>query len=102
MRFPDEDIELQRLIQKIGVVSPKQAGTLESVGQTTINERVKAGEYESYLDGASRKITIRSILKRRERLLAAAVDTVSSRKPPRPRSRKSSQEIADQTVAETT
>jgi hypothetical protein len=32
---------------------------------------IKAGEYESFLDGGSRRITLRSIKKRQEQLLAA-------------------------------
>jgi hypothetical protein len=81
MRILNDD-ELQALIQKIGVVSPRQAGVIDNVGMTTVHERIKNGEYESFLDGASRKITLRSILERRKRLLAAAAEATSPRRPP--------------------
>jgi hypothetical protein len=81
MRLLDDDIELQRLIAKIGAVSPRQAGLIDNIGQTKVSELIKSGEYESYLEGGSRKITLRSMIERRKRLLAAA-PAASSRTPP--------------------
>jgi hypothetical protein len=72
VRLIDDDPEIQRLIAKIGVVSPRQAGVIDNIGQTRVFDLIKSGEYESYLDGGSRKITLRSVIARRERLLAQA------------------------------
>lgn len=51
------------------VVSPKAASRLLDLGVTRIYELIKAGELESYRDGAARKITMRSIRSRVERQL---------------------------------
>ena len=54
------------------VVSPKRAMELLDCGQTRLYELLASGELESFKDGSSRKITLRSILRRTRRLLAAA------------------------------
>ena len=51
-------------------VSPKKAGVILDLGQTTIYELIKNGELESYQEGRARKITMRSIRCRIERLIA--------------------------------
>jgi hypothetical protein len=51
------------------VTSPRRAAALLDCGVTRVYELINSGELESYLDGASRKITIRSIRARIERLL---------------------------------
>jgi hypothetical protein len=83
MRVLDEDPELQALIEKIGVLSPRRVGIVDDVGQTKVNERIKLGEerggYDSFLDGSARKIPIASILRRRQRLLAEAAKPVRKR-----------------------
>ena len=53
------------------VVSPKRAMQLLDLGMTRLYELIKSGELESYKEGTSRKITMRSIRARPERLLAA-------------------------------
>jgi hypothetical protein len=53
-------------------VSPKKAAHIEQCGLTELYERLNNGEYETYLDGAKRQITLRSIRARQERKLAAA------------------------------
>jgi hypothetical protein len=57
-------------------VSPKRAGLLLDKGQTSIYAAINAGELEAYKDGASTKITMRSIRayiqRRLERSQAAA------------------------------
>jgi hypothetical protein len=44
---------------------------LLDLGMTRLYELIKSGELESYKEGTSRKITMRSIRARPERLLAA-------------------------------
>jgi excisionase family DNA binding protein len=51
------------------VVSPKVAGRMLDVGETTIYALIGSGQLESYKDGKSRKILVRSIHARIERLL---------------------------------
>ena len=64
------------LFERIGSVSPRQACILHGVGLTRLYELINSGELESYLDGKARRITVRSLVARRNRLLAAS----SSRK----------------------
>jgi hypothetical protein len=54
------------------VVSPKVAKYLLGIGTTKLWELIGTGELESYLDGASRRITLASIKARVARQLAAA------------------------------
>jgi hypothetical protein len=53
-------------------VSPRQACILLDCGITHLYDLIGSGELESYLDGRSRKITMRSIHARHEHLLATA------------------------------
>jgi excisionase family DNA binding protein len=53
-------------------VSPRQACQLINVGITYLYDLINNGELESYLEGRSRKITMRSIRARQDRQLAAA------------------------------
>jgi hypothetical protein len=46
-------------------------------------KRLNAGEYETFLDGAARMITVRSIRARQERLLAETPGTPRERPSPR-------------------
>jgi hypothetical protein len=80
MRVIIEDPDLQKLLAKIGSVSPKQAGVIDGIGLTKVHELIRSGDYESYLEGSSRRITLRSMIARRERLLAEAKTS-----PPPPR-----------------
>lgn len=68
-------------------VSPKEAAQIENCGITSIYGRLD--EYETYLDGASRKITLRSIRARQERKLAEARDIKRPAGPGRPKADKS-------------
>jgi excisionase family DNA binding protein len=52
------------------VVSPVRAKAMLDCGTTTLYAMIAAGELESYRDGKSRKITVRSIKARIERMLA--------------------------------
>lgn len=54
------------------VVSPKEAARLLNLGVTKIYELIARRQLESYRDGASRKITTRSICAYVERRLEAA------------------------------
>jgi hypothetical protein len=54
------------------VVSPKVAKYLLGIGTTKLWELIRAGELESFLDGASRRITLASIKARVARQLATA------------------------------
>jgi excisionase family DNA binding protein len=65
----DDDAEL---IERYGAVSPRRACTLLGVGNTRLYELMNSGELESYREGKSRRITLRSILARRNRLMAEA------------------------------
>jgi hypothetical protein len=53
-------------------VTPKTARQIEQCGITELYRRINSGEYETYLDGGKRMITMRSIQARRERKLAEA------------------------------
>jgi hypothetical protein len=66
-------------------VPPKAAARMENCGLTEFYRRLNSGEYESYLDGGKRLITVRSIRARQERLLKAA--SGSPRQNPSPRGR---------------
>jgi hypothetical protein len=67
-------------------VSPRQAGHLLNIGQTRVWVLIGSGELESYKEGRSRKITMRSIRARHERQLAAAHGATEIAQP-RPRGR---------------
>jgi Helix-turn-helix domain len=54
------------------VVRPKLACLMLDVGVTRLYELIKAGELESFKDGGARKITMRSIRARVDRLLKQA------------------------------
>jgi hypothetical protein len=64
-------------------VRPKTLAELEDCCLAEIYKRLNAGEYESYLDGAARMITLRSVRARHERLAATASQQLS-RHPGRP------------------
>jgi hypothetical protein len=64
-------------------VSPWKATHIEQCGLTELYERLNRGEYETYLDGSKRQITMRSIRARQERLLAAASGTPRENSSPR-------------------
>ena len=68
-------------------VSPRQSCILLDIGTTRLYELINDGELESYLDGRSRKIMMRSIRDRQERLLAAAGATGAARQAAQPRRR---------------
>jgi excisionase family DNA binding protein len=59
-------------------VSPSEAFRLLGVGNTYGYELIKAGELESYKDGKLRRITMRSIKKRIDRLLANQSEAASA------------------------
>jgi hypothetical protein len=59
-----------------------ETAELEGCHANTVRKRIKDKEYESYLDGGIRKVTRRSVLARRNRLLQE--QTVSPTLPPPP------------------
>jgi len=68
-------------------VSPKQACLLLSVGNTRLYQLIGSGELETYKEGRSTKVTMRSIRARHERQLAAhgATELAQPRRRGRPR-----------------
>jgi excisionase family DNA binding protein len=53
-------------------VSPRKACVLLGIGNTRLYHLIGNGELESYKEGKARRITMRSIQRRFERLIAAA------------------------------
>jgi hypothetical protein len=87
MHLSNSDDELRRLLEEeVASVSFKEACRLTPCGPTKGHELVHSGEWESFLDGKSRRVTVRSLIKRRNRLLAAAHAT-SRRTPPLPQAK---------------
>src|SRR5262245_52702060 len=68
-------------------VSPRQACLLLNVGITYLYDLINNSELESYLEGRARKITMRSIRSRCERLLALARGTNAAEPASQPRRR---------------
>ena len=66
---------LAEAIEQVASVSFQQACVLQDVKPTKGHELVDTGEWETYLDGSTRKVTLRSIKARRDRLLAEAKTT---------------------------
>jgi hypothetical protein len=64
------DDDMPELMLLVGSVSRRQACILIGCGETRLHEFMRDGEVESYKDGGARRITLRSIVARRERLLA--------------------------------
>lgn len=56
---------------EVRVVSPQEAKTLLACGTTRLYKLIYNGELESFKDGRSRRITMRSIKARINRLIAA-------------------------------
>jgi hypothetical protein len=69
-------------------VSPRQTGQLLNIGLTRVWQLIGSGELETYWEGTSRKVTMRSIRTRHERQLAAARGTEAIPQPRRRRPRK--------------
>jgi hypothetical protein len=87
---------LTQVIEQVASVSFQQACTIQAVGATTGYELIDKGEWESYLDGKSRKVTLRSIKARRDRLLAEAKAAPrAANTPPRPPRRSQPVEAAE-------
>ena len=53
-------------------VRPKDGRRLAGCGETEFYKRMNEGRYETFLDGVSRLVTVRSIRAAQERLLAEA------------------------------
>ncbi len=66
---------LAEAIEQVASVSFQQACVLQDVKPTKGHELVDTGEWETYLAGSTRKVTLRSIKARRDRLLAEAKTT---------------------------
>jgi hypothetical protein len=78
---------------ELAALDLRDACELEGSSEWKMRKDIERGEYESYLDGRKRKITLRSIKARRERLLKA--QTPSPTIPPPPQ--RSKQEAAAKT-----
>jgi hypothetical protein len=63
--------EADEIVAKFKALDLSVAADLEDASEWTMRQRIDNGEYESYLDGNKRKITLRSIIERRKRLLEA-------------------------------
>jgi hypothetical protein len=63
------------------VVRPRLACLMLDIGVTRLYELIETGELESFKDGGARKITVRSIKARIERLVGRAEDKTN---PPAP------------------
>ena len=85
MRVVDNDQDLEALAEKIGVLKPREVMRLDKVGETRFWQLVKAAEYETYHEGSELRITVRSVIARRQRLLDAAAAATPPRKTPLPR-----------------
>ena len=77
--------------------SPREACVLLNVGMTRLYQLMHTDELESYLDGGSRRITMESIRRRLERLLAGSrapdsADKAHRRRPPSPKRTRSKPE----------
>jgi hypothetical protein len=73
--LPTDVADLADLFERIGSVSVRQASALGVGGVTRIYELINNGELESFLDGKSRRITLRSIKDRQNRLLKSGGNT---------------------------
>jgi hypothetical protein len=49
-------------------INVAQACVVENCSRSSIWDRIKRGEYQSFRDGGTRKITVQSIMERRARL----------------------------------
>jgi hypothetical protein len=72
------DANLRKIIERVGSVSSRQACTLIPCGLTRLRTLIRAGEIESFRDGPSLRITLRSIIARRDRLLANAKENAAA------------------------
>jgi len=72
-------------------VRPKDGARIAGCGLTELYKRLNSGRYESFLDGTSRMITVRSIHEDQKKLLAAAAGTPSDKPSSRGRPKKSAQ-----------
>jgi hypothetical protein len=87
------DPDLAEMVGDIASVSVRDACLLVPAGITKIYDLINSGQLESFLDGKSRRITLRSIKARRDRLLrndgntpgAVAADRSAPRRRGRPR-----------------
>jgi hypothetical protein len=65
-------------------VRPRVAAQLDGCCITELYKRLNNNEYETYLDGAARMITVRSIRARQERIFANQQHKKPSKRPGRP------------------
>jgi hypothetical protein len=87
-----KDADLADMFEDIASVSVHDACVLVPAGVTKLYQLINSGELESFLDGKSRRITLRSIKARRDRLLknggntsgAVTTDTPAPRRRHRP------------------
>jgi hypothetical protein len=75
-------------------VSPRQVARIDHCGLTEVYKRLNRGEYESFIDGSKRLITVRSIRARQERQLAAGAGTPRENPSSRARSQKKKSGVA--------
>jgi hypothetical protein len=75
-------------LSDLAALDLRDACKLVGSSEWKMRKEIERGEYESYLDGRKRKITLRSIKDRQERLLKA--QTAPPTIPPVPRRNRSS------------
>jgi hypothetical protein len=75
--------DVREALSDVAALDLSDAGKLEGSSQWKMRKLIKEGEYESYMDGRKRKVTLRSIKARRDRLLKA--QTAPPTIPPIPR-----------------
>jgi hypothetical protein len=73
------------------VVGPNRAMVILDCGRTRLYELIEAGEIDTYLDGASRKITVHSLCAYVQRKLEAAGSSSVRPKSRRPTNRRESE-----------
>jgi hypothetical protein len=67
----------------LAAVGLDKARELLDASEWYVRELIKRGELESYLDGRTRKVTVRSIKARQDRLLQAQTPAATIPPPPR-------------------
>jgi hypothetical protein len=87
------EVDIGRILEEeVASVSFQDACRMTPCGPTKGHQHIENGEWETFLDGSSRRVTVRSLAKRRERLLAEAAQARGRHGrpvPPSPKAKKS-------------
>jgi hypothetical protein len=71
-------------LSELAALDLRDACKLEGSSEWKMRKLINKGEVESYVDGNRRKVTLRSIIARRERLLKAQAPSPTIPPPPQP------------------